>query len=213
MTLCLLHVCVDIAKVFSSSHFIIRAKGSQKPPSRNAHDDSSPYNIIVDKSTDGCSPTLRFSTQQIRLTQMGFCHMYYGPWNLIFSLSGVTAASCVTDTKEGGVKKKVGRYTNKITYFALHQLCLNIRHTHTGQSRIQIRSYWACAPFHSFCLSIFAYFGFSPLSLVSIYIKRTLTAWAVRHPGRARPFRAAAAVPFCPRLSCRTDDVNDPFTR
>jgi hypothetical protein len=106
VTLCLLHVCVDIAKVFSSSHFIIRAKGSQKPPSRNAHDDSSPYNIIVDKSTDGCSPTLRFSTQQIRLTQMGFCHMYYGPWNLIFSLSGVTAASCVTDTKEGGVKKK-----------------------------------------------------------------------------------------------------------
>lgn len=179
MTLCLLHVCVDIAvSSVQLVTFIIRAKGSQKPPSRNAHDDSSPYNTTIDKSTDGCSPTLRgraaCSPQQIRLTQMGFCHMYYGPWNLIFSLSGVTAASCVTDTKEGGVKKKkVGRYTNKITYFALHQLCLNIRHTHRT---VENPNSNLSSAFHSFCLSIFAYFGFSPLSLVSIYIKRTLTA-------------------------------------
>jgi hypothetical protein len=123
-------------QVFSSSHFIIRAKGSQKPPSRNAHDDSSPYNIIVDKSTDGCSPTLRFSTQQIRLTQMGFCHMYYGPWNLIFSLSGVTAASCVTDTKEGGVKKKSWEiYEQDYVLCVTSIVSKHQTHTHTQDSR------------------------------------------------------------------------------
>lgn len=140
MTLCLLHVCVDIAvSSVQLVTFIIRAKGSQKPPSRNAHDDSSPYNITIDKSTDGFSPTLRgraaCSPQQIRLTQMGFCHMYYGPWNLIFSLSGVTAASCVTDTKEGGVKKKKSWEIYEQDYVLCVTSIVSKHQTHTQDSR------------------------------------------------------------------------------